>query len=1401
MATFVISIPGNAMVCDHTYLGTDVILLVYSNGLRLTSGLYKGYKRRNAQLDALTASPPAYLAQCGTKLANENFMAVEDEDRLEEIHNHLFKIHFYAQTMDYGHAKYLNTLITQKLTVQKALVRLTQRLAEVLYQQRKWFKWARECQEEEEKQRENEQKKIKHEAALFRRQAKRLEARIRELRAKEDSRRQEEYLESVYQESLANQSAESDDEAWDPIEDIMENERGTYIELIKHFLWLELRPSSNPPSESSLAPEVDVDGACEPSTKVKDIQTAQNSSNESSVSQNVKAKKKSKSKKNKGNLTTDDTTEIEYIDPDSSNGASHSRTVIVPAQGGSKRQETEPDGAKIESREDIRMRLLEGTKPINDNLMFLDASGRTEKFERMEPMPASEVDRVLEEIAEIKNYLFCRLLLGNAVLLPAAMKANSVHDLLADPEVKTADLRDLCLRLEQPQLQEIRDACADFCRKVDDNNACPDDELDEDEHSEKEDGMMDLKLRKKRHKHHLPKIWKSNREKAIRTAQPQASVALQEMLDQAGFLDEKHGTRVDFGKIDEQGEFQKSNLRVKICGRYIYHYPYRGAMKRGGWLHFSIMAKECNLHEAVELCKSWDEFFELSVLTLYQYFPSPEWLLWAGDFVKRQYLQVGFFPYFIFNEASGLTASKRGRNQVGRRIHASSEMRNFICAHMKRIDPVTRRFIQYTSMQTTRMLILVRDGKTGRIIVTPPEDDLWLVRSKHGYGRETRTEWETKRYVGPLFFEEMERFRSFSLGFDDYYDIYIWCTEPGTPWQMLHASVIEMLYKANRVIQPEDIFASIAPILKTVTRDENTWRPRDIREGESAQSIWDEIRNDSRFEWRTPKGDVYTEMPKHLAYGEADALEDEILFPEDFSSSSSKQRFKPIENSLTMFESGRMQDFVTKQFIQRGDFSDEESDDMDMEYIEEEDTDETDASQQGGAGEEDQIPSSRDHPVGDELEYLEEYHKDAARPSEHEGDESSRELLSNIFSHVATSRKILDSFGPGPNVEDLDLEEEYLMYIDMYKSKVFKEAWHGCDLEPGARDSWNDYISIRYDAEKDLVLFDEACFLSAQVLKHLEYHPETHPRVMNDVRRACAAVLLFSSKASSFLGGRYGDKHKDSKLLDQKGRSEQLPTRRSCYSSKYRDGSFYKAFDEAVQASRTKVSQTLYDELPAEWDICIRPKLAQLFKHGVICVSYTPEECIPGRAFAAKEHGRPLDLFIDYRPTVNGTRLTKHMVSPYAITIESLRENARQFATSRPEARFALLRLWSTPYFYPFMIALWNRPSHAFTDAIGRAWEWKFMPTDMPYSEHSVHYNMTERFNPFMAKFEHGNRLKIRKDVVLVMGENEEQLLKLASAATFIVQTRPWRLEIDFCKSFVNIDIEFLNGLDDAWWA
>ena len=57
-----------------------------------------------------------------------------------------------------------------------------------------------------------------------------------------------------------------------------------------------------------------------------------------------------------------------------------------------------------------------------------------------------------------------------------------------------------------------------------------------------------------------------------------------------------------------------------------------------------------------------------------------------------------------------------------------------------------------------------------------------------------------------------------------------------------------------------------------------------------------------------------------------------------------------------------------------------------------------------------------------------------------------------------------------------------------------------------------------------------------------------------------------------------------------------------------------------------------------------------------------------------------------------------------------------------------------------------------------------------------------------------GERVYVRRILHLVMGENEEYLLKYAIATTFMIQTELWRLEVDLWRSFVNVDMERIAG-------
>jgi len=121
---------------------------------------------------------------------------------------------------------------------------------------------------------------------------------------------------------------------------------------------------------------------------------------------------------------------------------------------------------------------------------------------------------------------------------------------------------------------------------------------------------------------------------------------------------------------------------------------------------------------------------------------------------------------------------------------------------------------------------LVRDAKTGRVLISPPEDELWLLREKSGWGRASRNDYEVQGEVGPVFFEAMDKSRKWHFGFEEFYDVYIWDSSPGRSFFILQRKIEEVLTRAMRVKELKDMFSTAAPILKTLTKDPSTERVR-----------------------------------------------------------------------------------------------------------------------------------------------------------------------------------------------------------------------------------------------------------------------------------------------------------------------------------------------------------------------------------------------------------------------------------------------------------------------------------------------------------------------------------------------------------------------------------------------
>ena len=558
----------------------------------------------------MDASPPAYLAECSTALANQNFGDVDSEEILQELYDHLAlkhalfdrvirarKLHhsrFFSLTLDYGHQHYLDTLSNRKFIVLRALERLERRTAEVLYQKRKWFSWVRQAQDLEETQRESEKKRIKKEAALFKRHAKDMQLRVRDLRAREDAKRSEAFLEEAYRDRM---SEEEEDAHWDPIEDVIEDERGNYVDLIKHILFMTEDMGNDQETENP-----------EP-VQIRDAEIGQ------PIESNV-AKTSKKAKKSKQKALT--------------NGSDLAL----------------PDKLVHDTASQVRRRLRDGVKLSYAGGMHISGTidNPVELRDKSAPFPDLEIDELLRDMAEVKHLLFCRLLLGHAAVLPAAIKANSVDDFLNNKDVADTDLRDLAIKLDNPGLQEIRDACADLSRG----------EEEDDEHSNGREEDVEIgELAEEMKKPRLPKDMEHFRQKRLwssrklpeswapeREKQAQQHKMFQQRFEAQSNPEDKGKTWIDFGDVDDGGHFSSKKMRVKICGRYIYNYPSEKAISRGGWLQFCLIAKDSNLHDAIKLCRHWDEFFALNILANFQYFPAAHWLRWKGDRLRQQLLQL-----------------------------------------------------------------------------------------------------------------------------------------------------------------------------------------------------------------------------------------------------------------------------------------------------------------------------------------------------------------------------------------------------------------------------------------------------------------------------------------------------------------------------------------------------------------------------------------------------------------------------------------------------------------------------------------------------------------------------------------------------------------------------------------
>jgi hypothetical protein len=863
-------------------------------------------------------------------------------------------------------------------------------------------------------------------------------------------------------------------------------------------------------------------------------------------------------------------------------------------------------------------------------------------------------------------------------------------------------------------------------------------------------------------------------------------------------------TLVDFGEIDDGG-FKNQKIRVKVCGKTIWNHPAQGAMARGGWLHYSIIAKGSKLADAIELCRNWNEFWELNVLAIFRYFPSPQWEQWAGNQFRKQLLSFGFIPYLWFDEAEEFTMKRQaGGHGQGPRIHAATEYKNVIAAHIKRNDPISRRLVQYLAMQAGHIELLVRDAKTGKILVEPLEEHRWLVRGKGGYSRAARSEWIVYKSVGEDMFEQIsgKKMRDWHFGFNDYYDIIVWDSAPGQPFVSMYGRLHAMLIKAHRFCTGIDLYSPMAPIIKTLRQERDTFRTRDVRPGED--SIYDDLCHEgSKVMFFSVKdgapGETTEEAPSNWFYTDVDAAEDEIIFPEEVQG---KRGTSILYTGDPIFKALDRAGPNSKRYILGLD-SDDDSDDYEEVDMEKWSADQQDPMRLKERPENDQDSSNaltlKGGTSNGEMGYctcekckIGEYELCEAWEDEPSDDEVILDIDEDDPETMLLSIA-LDKIEPEIIYGD-DPERDFFQHLDREKSKVFKKCWYNAIVDGDERARYQTSAALLENLiGKDKMSTGDKRFC-LKLLLWLKVHTHEHRLVWRDMQRAFATMsFFFPNDCTKDATEEEMMQTARANIMDNASRAQNNPYIRTFKSNMSLSKDFWKRADDLYEARRLASARQRI-EYNRDGDKIIRPIVAHWLKAGVIGPSHHTRA--PGFCVALKEPGKENDVYIDYR----GTRLSwpsrnqQNITDPYGV---ELLKAARNFTYRNLNARFALLRVWSHSHFYPLMLGFENRDFIAFEDEIGRYWHWKFVPKDMAGSEWSMQKAVEIRVDRFKKQFR--KQVIVKRDMLLVMAESEEELTRFAIAVTFAVQTNPWRMDIDLWKSFVNIDLAFLEALDEAW--
>jgi hypothetical protein len=158
------------------------------------------------------------------------------------------------------------------------------------------------------------------------------------------------------------------------------------------------------------------------------------------------------------------------------------------------------------------------------------------------------------------------------------------------------------------------------------------------------------------------------------------------------------------------------------------------------------------------------------------------------------------------------------------------------------------------------------------------------------------------------------------------------------------------------------------------------------------------------------------------------------------------------------------------------------------------------------------------------------------------------------------------------------------LFIETNTSVVFKEVWHKADLEPEAQ---THYIEMKEMARESFKFhhrsFKHPVFrLTISLVKWLDVAPGDDSKDLNKCISKLAPFFF-----PEFLETDVGERFKDSFLFRQEKRAKLIPDIRTSLSNVCRPADYWNDWDEVKKNMET------LDDIPAEWDIAIRPIIAK----------------------------------------------------------------------------------------------------------------------------------------------------------------------------------------------------------------